>query len=76
MKSKAYSLFNRPISKKQQATENCLIIFSIKNHDRFGISNKYIAECFITLDEIKRYTPKEQVHLTLSIPTSLGMFFA
>lgn len=66
-------LFNRPISKKQQSSENCLIIFSIKNHDRFGMSNKFVAECFITLDEIKRCTPKQQVHLTLSFPTSLGM---
>lgn len=59
----------------QLSTENYLIIFSIKNHDRFEILHKYIAECFITFDEIKRCTSKEQIHLTLSRPTSLGMSF-
>lgn len=64
-----------PINKKQQTTENYLIMFTVKNYnkfsDRFGISKKFIAECFITLDDINRSNSSEQMHLTLSSPNSL-----
>lgn len=49
-------------------------MFCVKDQDLFGYSNKYIAECFITFEEIQRRNdPTEQIHLKLSRPTVTGM---
>lgn len=46
----------------------------MKDQDLFGISNKYIAECFVTFEQIVSTDPSEQMHLKLSRPTVTGSF--
>lgn len=70
-----FHFFHSPISREQRSIENAMIMFSVKDQDFLGISNKYIAECFITFDEIARSDPMEQIHLKLSRPTVAGLLF-
>lgn len=65
---------NSPISKEQRSIENALIMFCIKDQDLFGISNKYVAEGFVTFEQIARTGRLEQMHLKLSRPTVTGLF--
>lgn len=64
-----------PISKEQRAVENAMVMFSVKDRDLFGISNQYIADCFITFAEIEGIDRMEQKHLTLNRPTTTGFLF-
>lgn len=49
-------------------------MFCIKDQDLFGISNKYISECFVTFEEIASTGRLDQMHLKLSRPTVTGLF--
>lgn len=55
--------------------DNALLIFSIKDRDYFGISNQFVAECFISFEDIGKADPTEQIHLMLSRPNTTGLFF-
>lgn len=52
--------------------KNALIQFSVKDKDLFGISNQYIADCFVLFNEIGEYVQNEQQHLKLNRPSTLG----
>lgn len=51
-----------------------MLILSVKDRDLFGISNQYVAECYITFAEIKRSDGVQQIHLTLNRPNTSGLF--
>lgn len=51
-----------------------MLILSVKDRDLFGYSNQYVAECYITFDEIKRSDGVEQKHLSLNRPNTIGLF--
>lgn len=71
----AYHFVHRPLTPEQRAVENAVILFSVKDKDYFGISNQYIAECYITFSDINQVSDtNEQIHLKLSRPMSLGEF--
>lgn len=63
-----------PISREQQEIENAMLILSVKDRDLFGISNQYVAECYITFAEIKRTDGVQQIHLALNRPKTTGLF--
>lgn len=67
-----FSFCYRPLTKEQRAIPNALLQFSIKDKDLFGISNQYIAECFILFDEIAKNDIQQQIHLKLNRPICLG----
>lgn len=51
-----------------------IILFSVKDKDLFGMSNQYIAECYILFKNIPEGDQNnEQIHLLLSRPTKLGL---
>lgn len=52
---------------------NAVIQFSVKDKDLFGISNQYIADCFVLFNEIEHFDKQQQIHLTLNRPSTLGM---
>lgn len=54
--------------------KNALIHFSVKDKDLFGISNQYIADCFVLFNEIGNYDKQQQIHLKLNRPSTLGRF--
>lgn len=58
------------LSPEQRSKSDALILFSIKDKDLFGMSNQYIAECFLMFKEIEEM-PDKQIHLTLTKPASL-----
>lgn len=74
MKKKLFFYFHSPISREQREIENALVIFNIKDRDLFGISNQYVAECFIPFAEIEHSNSTEQKHLTLNRPMTTGLF--
>ena len=51
--------------------QNSIILFSIKDKDLFGMTNQYIAECYITFADIMAYEG-EQIHMELSRPEYTG----
>lgn len=55
--------------------DNAVILFSVKDKDLFGMSNQYIAECYLAFKDIpleEEESAREQTHLSLSIPTLTG----
>lgn len=64
-----------PLTAEQRALPNALVMFSVKDQDLFGISNQYVADCFITFREIEQANAQQQVHLKLSRPPTLGKWF-
>lgn len=45
----------------------------MKDKDLFGMSNQYIAECYLTFQDIDNTTgTNEQIHLKLSRPKNIG----
>ncbi|XP_052868103.1 protein unc-13 homolog 4B [Anopheles cruzii] len=64
-------------SSEQRAIPNALIMFSIKDKDLFGMSNQYLAECYLSFQEIADIagdTGKiEQKHLILTRPTRMDI---
>lgn len=55
------------LSPEQRASKTALILFSVKDRDVFGMSNQYIADCYLRFDEIEK-SPNTQLHLTLTKP--------
>lgn len=56
---------------------NAVILFSVKDKDLFGMSNQYIAECYVAFKNIVGEDEdggREQIHLKLSRPTLIGKF--
>uniref|UniRef100_A0A1I8PQW5 Protein unc-13 homolog 4B n=1 Tax=Stomoxys calcitrans TaxID=35570 RepID=A0A1I8PQW5_STOCA len=51
----------------EQRIQNSLIQFSIKDKDLFGMTNQYIAECYISFADIMA-NENEQIHMELSRP--------
>lgn len=58
------------LAPEQRSKSDALILFSIKDKDLFGMSNQYIAECYLMFKEIDEMADN-QIHLTLTKPTSL-----
>lgn len=52
--------------------QNAVIQFSVKDKDLFGISNQYIADCFVLFNEIEHFDKQQQIHLKLNRPSTLG----
>lgn len=52
--------------------QNALVHFSVKDKDLFGISNQYIADCFVLFSEIANFDQQQQIHLKLNRPPTLG----
>ncbi|XP_075147164.1 C2 and C2B_Munc13-like domain-containing protein staccato isoform X2 [Haematobia irritans] len=52
---------------EEQCKQNSLIQFSIKDKDLFGMTNQYIAECYISFADIIA-NESEQIHMELSRP--------
>lgn len=68
-----YFFIHSPISPEQRAMDNAIILFSVKDKDLFGMSNQYIAECYVAFKHISNGDiPNEQIHLILSRPTKTG----
>ena len=59
------------MTEKQKSQQNSLILFSIKDKDLFGMTNQYIAECYITFADIMA-SDNEQIHMELSRPEYTG----
>jgi len=58
-----------PLTSEQRAMGTALILFCVKDKDLFGITNQYIAECFLTFEDIEKMNNScEQIHLKLSRP--------
>lgn len=54
---------------------SALVTFCIKDKDLFGMSNQYIAECYLSFADIVAASgTNEQVHLKLSRPRNTGEF--
>lgn len=70
-----YFIHTSPISREQRSIENGLIMFCIKDQDLFGISNKYVAEGFVTFEQIASTGRLDQMHIKLSRPTVAGAWF-
>ncbi|XP_058974958.1 protein unc-13 homolog 4B isoform X3 [Musca domestica] len=51
----------------EQRKQNSLVQFSIKDKDLFGMTNQYIAECYISFADIMAHEG-EQIHMELSRP--------
>lgn len=59
----------------QLAMENAVILFSVKDKDMFGMSNQYIAECYLPFKDIctnDEEGSREQIHMKLSRPKLTG----
>lgn len=52
-----------------------IIIFNVKDKDLFGMSNQYIAECYLSFQDIESLNGNcEQIHMKLSRPKNTGRF--
>lgn len=70
MSSIAPNVYYRKLTGDQLG--DSLILFSVKDRNYLGISNKYNAETLISLQEILNWHASEQIHLTLTRPNNLG----
>ncbi|XP_023298008.2 protein unc-13 homolog 4B isoform X1 [Lucilia cuprina] len=59
--------FTIKLTEDQRKQQNSLILFSIKDKDLFGMTNQYIAECYITFADLMA-NENEQIHMELSRP--------
>ncbi|KAL9892595.1 protein unc-13 homolog 4B isoform X1 [Glossina fuscipes] len=59
--------FTIKLTQDQQEKQNSLILFSIKDKDYFGMTNQYIAECYITFADLLA-NENDQIHMELSRP--------
>lgn len=48
-----------------------LLVFSVKDKDLFGMSNQYLAECYLSFEDIEN-SQGEQIHMKLSRPIYKG----
>ncbi|XP_040158264.1 protein unc-13 homolog 4B isoform X3 [Anopheles arabiensis] len=62
---------------EQRAIPNALIMFSIKDKDLFGMSNQYLAECYLSFNDIADISGDagkiEQKHLILTRPQKMDI---
>lgn len=61
------------LNPEQRYKKDALILFSVKDRDLFGMSNQYVAECFLSFKEIEDYMQEgnSQIHLKLTRPKNL-----
>lgn len=53
--------------------DESIIAFTVKDKDLFGITNQFVAECFMTFRDIVQLNgSREQIHLKLSRPNNTG----
>lgn len=61
---------------EQRAIKDAVILFSVKDKDLFGMSNQYLAECYLSFNDIADISGEsgkiEQKHLKLTRPHRLG----
>ncbi|XP_037732487.1 protein unc-13 homolog 4B isoform X1 [Drosophila subpulchrella] len=60
--------FRINLSEQQRKEKNSLIVFSIKDKDLFGMSSQYIAESYISFEDIEVTPLGEQIMMNLSRP--------
>lgn len=57
-----------------------IILFSVKDHDYFGMANQYVAEAFLMFKDIADISGDsgtiKQLHLTLTRPQNDGKNFS
>lgn len=63
------------MTEEQREIKDAIILFSLKDKDYFGMANQYLAECFLSFDEIES-SENNQIHLKLSRPSYSGKFRA
>ncbi|XP_065080920.1 protein unc-13 homolog 4B isoform X5 [Ochlerotatus camptorhynchus] len=60
---------------EQRAVKDAIILFSVKDKDLFGMSNQYLAECYLSFNDIADISCEsgkiEQKHLKLTRPRRL-----
>lgn len=63
----------------QRKMSEAIILFSVKDHDYFGMANQYVAEAFLQFKDIADITSDsgsiKQLNLTLTRPHNDGKFF-
>lgn len=66
----------RTLSKDQRKLTEAIILFSVKDHDYFGMANQYVAEAFLMFKDIADITSEsgtiKQLNLTLTRPQNEG----
>lgn len=66
----------RTFTPDQRNVKDAIILFSVKDKDLFGMSNQYLAECYLSFNDIADITGEsgkiEQKHLILTRPYRLG----
>ncbi|XP_065722259.2 protein unc-13 homolog 4B isoform X3 [Drosophila suzukii] len=60
--------FRINLSEQQRKEKNSLIVFSIKDKDLFGMSSQYIAESYISFEDVEVTPLGEQIMMNLSRP--------
>lgn len=63
------------LTAEQRALQNAVILFSVKDKDMFGMSNQYIAECYLAFRDIctnDEEGSREQIHMKLTRPKITG----
>uniref|UniRef100_A0A182J7R8 Munc13-4 n=1 Tax=Anopheles atroparvus TaxID=41427 RepID=A0A182J7R8_ANOAO len=69
--------FEIKFTPEQRAIPNALIMFSIKDKDLFGMSNQYLAECYLSFNDIADVSEDsgkiEQKHLVLTRPQRMDI---
>lgn len=67
---------NRTLNDDQRKMDEAIILFSVKDHDYFGMANQYVAEAFLMFKDIADITGDsgsiKQLHLTLTRPQNDG----
>lgn len=71
-----YYFLSRSFTPEQRAIQDAVILFSVKDKDLFGMSNQYLAECYLCFSDIADISGEsgkiEQKHLRLTRPSRLG----
>jgi BAI1-associated protein 3 len=72
-------LISSNLSSEQRKMSEAIILFSVKDHDYFGMANQYVAEAFFMFKDIADITSDngsiKQLHLTLTRPQNEGLRF-
>jgi hypothetical protein len=70
---------SRHLSDEQRKMNEAIILFSVKDHDYFGMANQYVAESFIMFKDLADIAGEsgsiKQMHLTLTRPQTEGNCF-
>lgn len=59
--------FTIPLTSDQRKMKTALMVFSVKDKDLFGMSNQYLAECYLSFEDAEN-SGGEQIHLRLNRP--------